>query len=164
MEQLRGAPSPRTAKQIHLRMTEECLRRRSRKRSKSQEEAIPNRGPTTDKARLCLGEVQTKGTKRRPCSAECRECILSASLEHWRWGYRACQERQVRSPAGGARLRQLSYICDSLLRGSQWTKSRIELKMWSNFSICQQGRLQSTGLNLGSWARWPVWREQQQST
>lgn len=45
----------------------------SRMRAERKMEAIPNQGPTTEKARLCLMEVRERGTQRRPCSAEQRE-------------------------------------------------------------------------------------------
>src|SRR5688572_32762511 len=70
---LRCAPDSSTAKKNGFKVRKERGREGPRNKVKLQREAIPGRGPPTEKARFCIVEVPAKGTSRSPCSDERRD-------------------------------------------------------------------------------------------
>src|SRR6218665_2438881 len=88
-------------------------------------------GPTTENARICLVEVRSKGTRRRPCWDEWSDHELIA--------LRRGQQSSL-TPTGARPSEQLQTkevilceICCSA--GSHWRTSCMYLETWPNLGI-----------------------------
>jgi len=79
---LRSASNTSTVKQSSLKVRKNASERVLLTMRSSEGRPFQLEGPTTEKARICLVEVQAKGTRRRPCWDERSDRELIAQEEN----------------------------------------------------------------------------------